>query len=86
MAGFEMNLEEARELFRQAGVDVGGRALFDVAVAANGPILSIVTVDRNNEIWLWTNQNPEEWKRLPRVPFMVEQGESKPPALAAEGD
>lgn len=67
----EMNLDETRELFRQAGVDIGGRHLFAVSIATNGPVTHIAALDINDEVWLWKDTEPEKWVKLPRVPFLV---------------
>lgn len=64
------SIHEIRELFRQAGVDIGGRHLFDVALGTNGPITHISVIDINDDVWLWKDTEPEKWAKLPRVPFL----------------
>jgi len=67
----ETTLDETRELFRQAGVDIGGRHLVDVSIGTNGPVTHITVLDVNDDLWLWKDTEPETWLKLPRVPFLV---------------
>lgn len=79
----DMSLEDARDYFRQGGVDVGGRHLFAVSIATNGPVTHLAALDVNDDVWLWKDTEPEKWIKLPRVPFLERTSET--PHLSSEG-
>lgn len=69
----DMTIDEAIDYFANAGIDVGGNNLRGIATTQNGERLSITVYDRNGEVWLWDNVEPDTWKKLPRVPVMTVQ-------------
>jgi hypothetical protein len=76
----ENSVDEIRELFRQAGVDIGGRHLFDVSIATNGAVSHVTVLDINDDVWLWKDSEPLKWMKLPRVPFLERAADPEHPA------